>query len=165
MGGGLFQILHQLDQFLVKPRPRADKPHPHAFFTQGPRFLGDIAAEQGHKTCHFDLRPFPVFCRESKNCQILDAKTRASFYDFAHAFGARMMPEQTRPAPLCRPTAIAIHDDRNVTRASLNGLVLRIGNCGHGDGSNFLHFCLGMLNKGHPLPFNRKTRQSGALLS
>src|SRR5690606_16449439 len=95
--------------------------------------LGDLALErvdeQRHEAADLVGRATPVLAREREERQGLDAGFGAAFDDGADRFDAGLMPGLAGPRPAPRPTAVAVHDDRDVARHGSGGLRLgRIGN-------------------------------------
>lgn len=92
--------------------------------------LADLAFERGdekaHQERHFVGRTAPVLGTEREQRDEFDAAARAAFDGRANRVDAARVTGDARQAPLRRPTAIAVHDDRDVTRDSRD--------IGHGNG-------------------------------
>ena len=74
--------------------------------------------EQAHEEGNLVGRATPVFGTESEQRHEFDALARAAFDRRPHGVNAARMPGHARQAPLRRPTAVAVHDDRDMARDS-----------------------------------------------
>src|SRR5262249_11813809 len=78
--------------------------------------IHQILAEQGHQEIQLRLRPLPILDAQAVERQLFDAQPTAFFHGGAYALNAALVPLDTRQTALPGPPAVAIHDDRDVSR-------------------------------------------------
>ena len=94
----------------------------HVIFIQLRRFGFEIVDEIFHQRVHFVLRAVPILGGKSVEREIFDAEFAGGADDDARRFRALPMPLDARQPALLRPTAVAVHDDRDVLRQRRFGL-------------------------------------------
>src|SRR6185437_1563101 len=92
----------------------ADQPQPDFFLLERLELAFEIETHQGRQIGDLLFASAPVFGREGVDRQDLDAVVRSRLERPSNGFGARAMPGGPREAALLRPTAIPVHDDRDV---------------------------------------------------
>ena len=81
--------------------------------------FADVASKQAHQARDLYLRSFPVLGRKRENRQVLDANIRTGFHNFSNAPRSCLVPKKAGAATLCGPTAISIHNNGDMTWASV----------------------------------------------
>ena len=111
-----FRALDQVADTRVETVQIADHAQADAVRVQ----LADLALqrgdEQAHQERHFVVRTAPVFRTEGEQRQVFDALPGARLDGRAHRVDTARMARHARQAPLGGPTAVAIHDDRDMSR-------------------------------------------------
>ena len=69
-----------------------------------------------HQEIDLTLRPLPVFARQTIERQLLDSQPGAFLGGAPHALDAAAMPFDPRQSLSLSPSAVAIHDDRDMPR-------------------------------------------------
>jgi hypothetical protein len=82
--------------------------------------LGDLLLQRAQEQIHEDRNLVrgapPVLAREREQRQVFDPALDRRAHGGAHRFHALAVTGDARQQPLLRPAAVAIHDDRHVTR-------------------------------------------------
>ena len=110
----VLQLVHQVLQLDVEAGAVPDEAHPDVVGLERAGLFLDIAAKQAHQAGDLDLGPLPVLGRKAKDRQVFNALIGAGLDNLAHPLGPRVMAEQARATAHGRPTAVAIHDDRDM---------------------------------------------------
>ena len=76
----------------------------------------EVALQERHQRGDFRAGPLPVLDRERVERQYLDADARRRFDDIAYRVDAGSVAFDARQVALGRPPAVAVHDDRDVSR-------------------------------------------------
>jgi hypothetical protein len=117
--GQCLKFIHQSNQLFVEPNPIANKQDPSSKLVQRLGLLADVASKKTHQARDLYLRSFPVLGRKRENCQVLDANIRAGFHNFSDTPRSCMVPKKAGPTTLCGPTTISIHNNGDMTWASM----------------------------------------------
>src|SRR5947207_2011696 len=70
--------------------------------------------QQTHQSEDFASGTLPVLSRERVKCEVFDFQFTAAFHALANRFGACFVALDARQTARLGPTAVAIHNDRNV---------------------------------------------------
>jgi hypothetical protein len=79
-------------------------------------YLLKIAGVEIHQEIDFFLRPFPVLYAERIQSQVFDADFDAVDSGFFDRFSALLMPPESGQVLFCGPSAITVHDNRDMAR-------------------------------------------------
>ena len=88
---------------------------------QGRQIVADEPAQQTEQVADFACRPRPILGAEREDRQIEDAELMGGANHATQRFDAAAMTFRPRQAARCRPPAVAVHDDRYVSRYQLGG--------------------------------------------
>jgi len=102
-------------QGLREARNVADDVEAHAFGLHVFDFFFKVLNEQAHEGGHLVVGTAPVFGAEGEQGEVADAFFQAVFHQVWHQTRAFDMAHGARHEALFGPTAIAIHDDGNVS--------------------------------------------------
>ncbi len=87
-----------------------------SFLSSVVHLAAQVVLEQAHQRRDLALRPLPVLDREGVERQHLEAQPGRGLDRLAHGLDAGAVALDARLAALLRPAAVAVHDDRDVTR-------------------------------------------------
>src|SRR5690606_35420024 len=110
-------LLYFLDQRLDIFRQSIDitnKIDFNAGFGKGVDLFVEKIAEKTHQMIDLFNRTAPVLRREGEQRQVADAEIAAAAHGLAHRLGPLLMSAQTLERSLRCPTAIPVHDDRDM---------------------------------------------------
>src|SRR5665213_2895629 len=112
----LFRLNQQPADIRFESLAFSDHAHAHIAFMQLSQIVADEAAQQAHQLADFVGGPRPVFRAEGKDGDELDADFAGRANGSAQRLDPAAMPFHARQSAGRRPTAVAIHDNGDVTR-------------------------------------------------
>ena len=116
----------------------AEEAHADVVALDERHFFADVFAEELHQKIGFDFGAAPVFDRESVEGKGFDVKAGASFDHDAGGFGAVAVAGDSRQVTTLSPTAVAVHDDRDVAREARKVELFEERRLFHADGAEVL---------------------------
>jgi hypothetical protein len=84
-------------------------------------FDANVTPQHAHQRVDFITRSLPVFGGKGVQRQSTQTHTRASINGGAHRFDTSLVTCDSRMASLRGPTAVPVHDDRDVPRQTIPG--------------------------------------------
>src|SRR5690242_2852717 len=104
----------------------ADEGEPNAFLHEPRELAIEVEAHQPLEVGNLLLTPPPILGREGVEREHLDAVIDGRLHRTPHGLGSGLVPSHARKAAPFGPAAVAIHDDRDVTRTrAASGLSAR----------------------------------------
>ncbi len=104
----------------IKPPAITDEAQPHPLFRQAGDLMPEIMPQQTRQVGDLPRRPPPVLAAEGIQRQPADPLPDRRLDRPPQRLGARLMARHARQAPRRRPSPIAIHDDRDMRRHTIN---------------------------------------------
>lgn len=89
---------------------------PDVVLRQRLRLLTNRVHQQLHQRVHFRFRTIPVLRAEGVKRQVLDAQLRAGLRNVSDRLNALVVTYHSTVTALARPSAVSIHNNRDVTR-------------------------------------------------
>ncbi len=114
--GALHDAVHRLSRGGREPLEVAQRPHRHAPRAQVVHLAGDILLEQPHQRVHLEGGPLPVLLAEGEEGEHAHAGIQRALDHLPHRAHAGVVAQRPRQRPAAGPTAVAVHDDRDVGR-------------------------------------------------
>jgi len=93
----------------------AEKTHAYIIFLNERHLLAEVLTEKLHKKLDFGFWTAPVFDGKGVEGEGLDVEARACFDGGARGLRAGAVTGDARKMALLGPTAVAVHDDGDVT--------------------------------------------------
>ena len=100
-----------------EPRAVADHPHAHAVAVQFGDLAAQVVAQEAHQIVDLFERPLPILRRKPEQGQIGNAELAGRGHRTPHGLCAASVPGNARQTAGLRPTAVPVHDDRDMPRS------------------------------------------------
>jgi hypothetical protein len=101
---------------MLKVIPRQEDPEPDVVLEKIGELPGEVLLQERHQRDDLEARPFPVFDGEGVDRQGVELEPGARLDRLPHGRDPGPMALDPRRAPLLRPSAVAVHDDRDMAR-------------------------------------------------
>ena len=96
------------------PLLRADDAHLDVILVKLREVAANEAAQKPHEEGNLEWRAFPVLRRKAEEGEIGNAQVHGGAHAFPRAFDPAPVAFRPRQAPLRRPAAVAVHNDRDM---------------------------------------------------